>query len=342
MKTWVAVAVLHLAIGAGWMAHANGVRVDVGDEPMTSMSGTTVVFEVRDMGGPPRTAPGVAGIGTGGYLTIDAPELFDPVHDVGLTVEIWIYLIATPGPKNHWVLFGKPDSYILTLHGAATDWPWSHMQGTSDGVDTTHWYTCLSSLTSPHVEGVTGGIEMSRLHPAFVGRWLPVVVMLREGDRNGRSGAGILVGGAGGTSGLGIGTTRIMRSTSALHIGGMPVQQVGGGTPARKVGIGGAEASMRGYLGSLRISLGVRDDRPTSYTRSPTFPTAGRGFLDPIPTELTADETTLALWNFEDGPGVYTDSVGGHMLRYVGSAPPPPPADLPPITDPRPGPNNGH
>ncbi|MEO2004722.1 MAG: hypothetical protein ABGY41_11545 [Candidatus Poribacteria bacterium] len=45
------------------------------------------------------------------------------------------------------------------------------------------------------------------------------------------------------------------------------------------------------------------------------------------------EERTLALWNFHDGPDEYTDSVGGHVLRYVGrDSMPPPPGDLPPIS----------
>ena len=54
-----------------------------------------------------------------------------------------MYLEEPPGQKDHWVLFGKPDSYILTLRGAAAQDPWGGGRRTENGIDTTDRYVFL-------------------------------------------------------------------------------------------------------------------------------------------------------------------------------------------------------
>lgn len=305
MKALLIAATLHLAAGVGWVAHVGVARLS---DPDASVIVKTV--RLVDVGGrgdtqaPSRGAPHVVSIGPGGYLAI-APELFDPVYEGGLTVEMWMYLEEPPGQKDHWVLFGKPDSYILTLRGAAAQDPWGGGRRTENGIDTTDRYVFLNRWRWSSGGGNVQSLRRERVS----GRWLPVLVMLRSGAEW-RERTHIPIDGA----------VELAKSDSPLHIGGMPPQPSEFGPV-----VGGYGASIKGWVGSVRVSRGLL------YNQNGMPPRQGR--YDTMPTEFTVEERTLALWNFHDGPDEYTDSVGGHVLRYVGRDPmPPPPGDLPPIS----------
>jgi len=219
----------------------------------------------------------------GGFLRAEYDSTFEDYPE-GVTVEGWFYFTDVPADDELWVLVMKPASYGLLLSGRLTD---DGIDGEPPGTVRVHTVGFVSDGFGVHSSGIA-----PREFP--LRRWVHMAVAYRGAeptrdwtyvDRRqwGRGGGGP-------------GTAE-----TPLLIGGTDLDFHAPSYASLLSRVG----SISGYVGSVRVSRGVR------YTDKAIRPARA----------LQADADTLALWILHDAAvALYADKSGnGRPLRRRGA-----------------------
>ncbi|MBT3267570.1 sigma-70 family RNA polymerase sigma factor [Candidatus Poribacteria bacterium] len=267
---------------------------------------------------------GYARLGEGHYLGASSP-LFDYVGEDGLTVEAWYYFDEEPRPLERWVLLRKEGSYYAEYWGPErkpSQW-WtgpevrpSFAQGTGPGLDGSGRGSLDREGFPPErwVHVALQYYRTRRLKPDREGplryeyQWHARPVR-HAGDS---ASAGFrtiaLVPPEGGSRSDAAFVSMLPRTDAPLVIGGMPSL-----SPADASSATHSVGSVRGRVGEVRVSSTARYPY-----REGARSLDGYG-PESVAGRFEADEHTIALWHFDEGPGAkeYADASGhGHTL-YV-------------------------
>ena len=238
-----------------------------------------------------------------GYVYADYPGVFDNVTSVGidrrrgLTVEAWIYLTDRPKDdfyfskltrEGQWPIFAKPGSYYVLLRGKDLD------RGIEE--DDPEGTTNLEFYCN------RGGGYAKIIPPEEypLDRWLHVAmyVVQKDGRLRRRAFYDGIYKSEGSTK------TPMEHTRAPFVIGGSPIITFkDGGRWGHKY------ESMKGYVDVVRVSRGLRYDVPKGESIHP-------------PRQLRRETQTVALWQFEEGPGapLYRDSSGNDYTLLPGGS----------------------
>ena len=241
---------------------------------------------------PERIPPDVFKAQRDGYLYADYPGVFDDIED-GITIEAWIYLDKPPGDREgdfdrngNWLIFGKPGSYYVNISGRNL----AEERDRPVGSAIIRFGFEIQSQADQW-----GGISHGwGVPPGSYRRWIHVALQIRVTQDgiyftpffNQRQGGG------GNLHSIG-------RLDSPLTIGGTDLKSNYRGWKSFE--------SMEGSIDQLRVSKGSRYGRDDRYQPERYF---------------QVDDRTIALWNFEEGPGahLYRDSSGNDYHLFTGGS----------------------
>ena len=215
----------------------------------------------------------------------------------GITVEAWAYFNNAPpdrlhekDPNGHWVVFGKPGSYYVTMTSRNLDDAFDVNRPAGSA-------TINFGTEREHGEiGWETGVRGHGIPRDSYRKWVHIAFQIAPSDVEGMVMYYIFfkqrwVGSSGSPAPMG--------STNSPFV-------VGGPTPDAGRGIWKRTTSMEGYVDEVRISEGM------VYPIKPGEPfEVERPFL--------RNDLTIALWHFEDGSGL--DSSGNGNTLEINSSP---------------------
>ncbi|MDE0300864.1 MAG: hypothetical protein OXN17_19675, partial [Candidatus Poribacteria bacterium] len=245
---------------------------------------TRLVIATQVFAQPEAVPPDVLELRPEGYVYADYPGVFDNVTSVGidrrrgLTVEAWINLTDRPKDdfyfskrtrEGQWPIFAKPGNYHVVLRGRNLDKGFDVME--PNGTAILEFYLNRG--------GGRAVIISPEEYP--LNRWLHVAmyVVEKEGKLQKRVFYDGIHRGGGSTPEL------MARTHAPFVIGGPPIITFKDG-----MRWGHKYESMKGYVDVVRVSRGLRYDVPKGESIHPS-------------RQLHRETQTVALWQFEEGPG---------------------------------------
>ncbi|MDE0300658.1 MAG: hypothetical protein OXN17_18635 [Candidatus Poribacteria bacterium] len=241
------------------------------------------------------------------YFYADYPGVFDDPESEGITVEAWIYLTDQPKDGNYrdtkegrWIVLAKPGSYHVTITGRDLGSP--ARRDDQEGL-TYMWFSIERAVGNSWGAAGSGVPIAPEEFP--LRRWVHVahqIVVQHDEvhniqfygsvpcyDRKCREGT----------------RRRFMgRENTPLVIGGPAPVTLNDIWEWDK-----RFESMEGYIDEVRVSKGARYGEEIGEEIRPR-------------RRLRADERTLALWRFDEGPGsrTYQDSSGNGYTLFAGGS----------------------
>ena len=239
-----------------------------------------------------------------GYLYADYPGVFDDAEDEGITVEAWIYLTDKPKDgiylnwedrEGQWIIFAKPGSYHVVIRGRDLH---SAIEEHDPEGSTYLQFTFTRQPTATHA----GESSFTRHIPPGdfpFARWFHIATQIVVTEAGSHREYFI----DGNSMGSSLKPAPMRRTPAPFLIGGTPNINFKDGSRWGDV----YEESLRGYVDEVRVFKGFR------YVLNENFRPKRR---------FGADEQTIALWHFDEGPGahVYRDSSGNDYHLFSGGS----------------------
>ena len=238
----------------------------------------------------------------GGYAYADYPGVFDDVEGGGITVEAWIYLTGKPEDGDNelstvgqWIIFAKPGSYYVSISGM-------HVPQRGAILPEGSTWLNFGIGVQPDALGWTWDARGESIPPELYphSRWVHIAYQIVENNDDAHAYhyfERVLISQLGPVEPMG-------RTLAPFLIGGTPIVDFTEGSEWGRL-----YESMRGYVDEVRVSKGFR------------YGTERGNRIHPK-RKFRADGKTIALWQFEEGPGapLYRDSSGNGFALLPGGS----------------------